>query len=196
MSETVTRAFALDELEAGDGRTIVGRCVPYDIEREVADPPEFVPYREVWRAGAFRHVVRAPNRVLLNYDHRDDLGNQVGLATELVERDDGLHAVFRAYDTTVASANTALAMVREHALRGLSIQATMHPRGTNRDGGLVERVRVAMLHHVALTATPAYDTAEVLAVRSAQPGLVDPTPPAVAETLDYLARARAKYQPS
>jgi phage head maturation protease len=68
----------------------------------------------------------------------------------------------------------------------------MHERGSREGVGCVERVRVSRLEHVALTGSPAYADAQVMAVRSAG----DPEPPgtpALEEVLDWAARAGAKY---
>jgi phage head maturation protease len=175
MSELLVRSFDADL--AGDGRTIVGRIVPFDVEATVSDPDRPVPYREVWRRGAFRHVLRAPHLVRMVYEHDDrTILNVVGHATALEERDDGLHGEFR-------------------AVGGLSVGAYMHERGS-RPGptGEVERVRVSRLAHVALTGIPAFSDAEVLAVRSGDPGASET--PALASVLDWSARARARFPAS
>lgn len=188
MSELIVRSFDA-ELETGDGRTIVGRCVPYDVETTVADAPNPVTYREVWRAGAFRHILRGAQRVKLNYEHEDrSILNVVGSAVELVEAADGLHGTFRALG---APGDQALELIRSGTVRGLSIAVRMHERGSRTSGdGLVERVRVAQLEHVALTATPAYPEAGVTAVRT---DAVPDGPSKLTEILDWLAAERARF---
>ena len=201
-TDFVQRSFAAPELETGDGRTIVGLVVPFDIESEVSDPPELggtgIPYREVWRAGAFRNVVKAPHLVRLNYEHGRELGAQIATGTELVERDDGLHATFRALESPFG--DQGLALVRSGSAVGLSIGARMHERGSRGDPrhGLVEPIRVARIEHVALTDHPAYVGAGVTAVRSALvgdkgPEFVAPVPAAdeLGQWLDWLAETRA-----
>src|SRR5262249_4309611 len=80
---TLERAYPVGTLEeSGDGRTIYGRCVPYDVEATVADRDVSghygTPYVEVCRPGMFRHALRAAHRaVLLNWQHLEDLSNQI-----------------------------------------------------------------------------------------------------------------------
>ena len=44
---TLTRTFTAELDEDGDGRTIVGRCVPFDTPATVSDPPDFREYQEL-----------------------------------------------------------------------------------------------------------------------------------------------------
>lgn len=183
----IVRSFDVD-LEATDGRTIVGRCVPYDVPSTVADPPNPVTYREVWRPGAFRHVLKAANRVRLNYEHEArNILNVVGHAVDLHEQPDGLHGTFRAVG---APGDQALELIRSGTVRGLSVAVVMHERGNRNADGMIERIRVARLDHVALTASPAYADAGVMAVRSA-PGVSHPDQ--LGEILDWTAAERARY---
>lgn len=168
----VVRNYAAP-LEAGDGRTIVGRCIPFDVPALVAEPGG-IPYREVWRAGAFRRVVRDRGHVLLNYGHRDGLLEQIGPAVELEEREDGLHGTFRALATN--SGDQALELIRSGAVTGLSVQCVVSTRHSRTlEDGTVERSLAKRLEHVALTAAPAYRDAGVTAVRSG-PELEDDVP--------------------
>lgn len=150
-------------LELGDGRTIVGRVVPYNVPALVADELG-VTYREQIAPGTFRRAVRAPNRVLLNYEHRTGILDQVARCTELVESDAGLDGVFRALDGVPG--DQALELIRSGAVTGLSVQARIPPRTSRTlDDGTIERT-LAVLEHVALVAEPAYAGAGVTAVRS------------------------------
>lgn len=161
----VVRAYAGPVELEGDGRTIVGRCIPYDLPALVCEPGG-IPYREVWRAGSFRTVVRDPGRVLLNYEHRDGLLDQIGPAVELEERaDDGLFGTFRALPS--ASGDQALELVRSGAVTGLSVAAVVSLRHSKTlEDGTVERTFAKRLEHVALTAIPAFRDAQVTTVRS------------------------------
>ncbi|NDE72004.1 MAG: hypothetical protein EB054_04805, partial [Actinobacteria bacterium] len=62
MSELYHRSFQinLEHRAGGDGRTISGIAVPYDVEQRISG--QLV---EVFRKGAFADVVRAPFRVKL-----------------------------------------------------------------------------------------------------------------------------------
>jgi len=168
------------EIES-DGRSIIGRCCPYDVVADVEDGGAL--YREVIRHGAFRKVAKAPNRVPLNFEHRTDLGSEIGRAVELEERDDGLYGTFRAHDSMLGE--HGLSIIRSGAVRGLSIAAVLHPAGSRLVDGVVER-RLLLLDHVAVTSSPSYPGAEVTTIRSGQ------ARPGIAETLARQAQLRAR----
>lgn len=190
MTERIERRYTTD-LDVSDGRTIIGRCVPYNEPALVADAGNPVPYREVIRPGAFRRSIRGARsgRFRLVYEHRDDLGNVIGPAVELVERDDGLHGTFRVLDGTLG--DHALEIVRSGTCTGLSVTALVHPEGTKVTDGLVERTLLT-LEHVALTGTPAYSGAGVTAIRS-DVGTLDLAPPSIERVLARSAELRARY---
>lgn len=177
----IERRFA-GPVEVGDGRTIVGLCAPYDVVATVEDGG--IPYQEVIRPGAFRRSTRAPNRVLLNYEHRTDLGNVIGPATDLVERENGLHGTFRVLPGALG--DLAIEIIRSGAATGLSVSAALHPQGTRIVDGVVER-RLLLLDHVAITAHASYEGAEVLALRSG------PRQDAIAAALAKNDALRARY---
>jgi HK97 family phage prohead protease len=160
----VVRAYA-GPVDVDDGRTIVGRCVPFDVPAMVAEP-DGVPYREIWRAGAFRRVCRGAGRVLLNYEHRPGLVDTIGPAVALEERDDGLYGTFRAM--AGVPGDQALELIRSGAVVGLSVQAVVPASSRRLDDGTIERTFAKRLEHVALTGTPAYRDAAVTAVRSGE----------------------------
>jgi HK97 family phage prohead protease len=157
------------ELELGDGRTIVGRLVPYGVSAEVADrlpDGSYGPiYREQHAAGSYARSARGAHRYLLDYEHERGLMNKIGRAVELDDRPDGLYGTFRAFDGAVG--DQGLELIRSGAATGLSVQARIPPRSSRTlADGTVERTR-AILESVALTSEPAYVGAGVLAVRSA-----------------------------
>ena len=115
------------------------------------------------RSGAFRRSTKAPHRTLLNYEHRTDLGNVIGPASELIERGDGLYGTFRVLPGMLG--DHAIEVIRSGACTGLSVSAALHPQGSRIVDGVVER-NLLILDHVALTASPAYDGAEITALRS------------------------------
>ena len=151
------------ELEPGDGRTVYGRVVPYDDVAEVSDDGGVTTYRESFAHGAFSRATRAPHRVELTHEHDAGLFGTVGKGVELDERDDGLYGVFRVFEGNAG--DQVLTLVREKILPGLSIVGVALSPGKRR-GGVVVRTSVA-LQAVGLCRRPAYDRAEVLAVRSA-----------------------------
>jgi len=180
---TIERRYA-GPVDVGDGRTIVGLCAPYDRVATVSDGGP--PYQEVIRAGAFRRSTKAPHRTLLNYEHRTDLGNVIGPATELVERDDGLYGTFRVLPGALG--DHALEVIRSGACTGLSVSAALHPQGSRVVDGIVER-NLLILAHVAVTASPAYDGAEVIALRSGDVLQAQ----GIRDALALNDRLRAKY---
>lgn len=201
MTDTVriVRSFAAEALEVADGRTIVGRCVPYDEVGLVADGGG-EPYREVWRAGAFRRVIRgaAAGRlpaILLNYEHRTDLANAIGRTVELDDRADGLWGTFRAHDTAIGE--QGLELVRCGAVTGLSVQAHVPTRRRVLGDGTVERSLATRLEHVAVTASPSWAGAGVTAVRSVDLDLDDDLEtPAGDEVRAWLDAARVRFTPT
>lgn len=162
MTEIVTRAFTADLELDGDGRTIVGRCVPYDMPTLVADEDNPAPYMETWRRGAFRNAVKDPPRVLFNYMHQTSVLDTLGRAASFTETDSGLDGVFRVSATRAG--DHALELVRDGTYRGLSIHAAVI-RSRHTPDGVVERHHARLLH-VALVDQPAYTDAVVTAVRS------------------------------
>lgn len=172
---TLLRSFEVDDVNV-NGRTLEVRCVPYGVVAIVRDRlpnGEMTrPYREGWDRGAFRHVTRAANRVPLvvgRHERRADPFADVGRATAFDERDDGLIGRFAVDESPFG--DHALAKVTSGQWRGVSIGAA--PRRHRDDGdphGAGVRWRtLAHLDHVLLTEHPAYEGAEVLAVREDPP---------------------------
>jgi HK97 family phage prohead protease len=171
--QTFTRATPL-ELDEGDGRTLIGRVVPYNVIADVADPPTYQPYKEQFAPGAFRAQLAAANRidVLLNYEHRQGISDIVGRGVSLDDKPDGLYGTFRML--THADGDKALELYHAGVLRGLSTEFSVRPNGSRTVDGVVTRMD-ARIGNVALcreygsgTGGPkaAYPGAEVLAVRT------------------------------
>jgi HK97 family phage prohead protease len=146
----------------GDGRTLVGRAVPYGVAAALPGGglERFLP-------GAFARQVAAVDqlaRVKLYASHTDRLNGQqpIGRTSILSERPDGLHGEWPLYNTTKAS--DALELVRSGEITGLSIgfKALSSHKGSD---GATER-QTAMLDHITLTHEPVYDGAAITAVRS------------------------------
>jgi HK97 family phage prohead protease len=156
------RDYELRDAEVGgDGRTLVLACVPFDVEALVDDGDG--PYREVFRCGAFEHVVRAPNRVELRYRHQQD-GPPYGFGVDLVEDSKYLIGAFRV--APGGQGDGLLDLVCDRQLRGVSIGFVAGVDRRTDDGGLlVERVRVKRLGEVSLTPAATWSDARVLAMR-------------------------------
>jgi HK97 family phage prohead protease len=193
----VVRTFQAEISEDGDGRTLEGLVIPYEIESTVSDPPDFRPYKESIARGAFRSVVNAPNRVLLDFEHYGALPDAVGSmgsiagtlghAVTLEERSDGLFGRFRVLKGP--DGDKALELAHEGVLGGFS--AAMRPlRSTRTPAGTMRRLKVH-LDRVSLCRQGAYEQARVMAIRSEQTfvdmkDLTKPLDPVLAASLARL----------
>lgn len=161
-NELLVRRFEEFHVREGDGRTLDGLCVPYDIPATVADPPSYQPYQEMFVKGAFARAVKAPNRVLVDFEHRTGIGNVLGHGIQFEERADGLYGTLRISEH--ADGDKALALVRNKVLAGLSVG--FKALKSRRVDGIVQRL-VVHLDRIALVREGSWEQAQVLAVRSA-----------------------------
>ena len=91
-----TRAFENMDLEVradGDGRTICGILVPYNVEQRI-----HASLTEVFRKGAFADVIRAAHRVKLLSGH-ETRKFPLGRATMLREDEGGLYGELKINNT-------------------------------------------------------------------------------------------------
>jgi hypothetical protein len=156
------------EDDGSDGRTLVGLAVPFGAELDVSDLWD--EYTEVFRRGAFKKTIREAQRPVPLLGFHDHRAPPIGVATALVETDDGLAAEFHLSRT--ARADEVLALVTDGALSGLSIgfepvqqKVTKGPTrepASARD--LVERTEVN-LREVSVCNFPAFAAAGVTGVR-------------------------------
>ena len=152
------RSYELDlEVRAeGDGRTICGICVPYNVEQRI-----HAGLTEVFLPGAFDTVTRAAHRVKLLMGH-DSKGLPLGRATTLREDSNGLYGEFRVSKTDIG--DQALELIRDGVLTNLSV-GFQPLKDNRRKDGIVERVK-AHLAEVSLVTFGAYgEKAAVAAVR-------------------------------
>lgn len=176
MSEIQHRSFQinLEHRASGDGRTISGIAVPYDIEQRISG--QLV---EVFRKGAFADVVRAPFRVKLLRGH-DAKAMPLGRATMLKETDQGLYAEMRVSQTRAG--DEVLELIKDGALDQLSI-GFMPLKNRKRDDGVIERIK-AHLAEISLVTFGAYgELATVSGVRDTE----EPTAPRLAHAREILA---------
>lgn len=157
----LSRSFELRDAEI-KGRTLELACVPFDREAWVSDHEG--EYREVFRHGAFAGVINDPRRTQLRYAHSEDLKDRLGIGLELREDAAYLHGAFRV--TQGERGDHLLDLVRSGDLAGVSVG--FMAGASRRTGDLVERLRVKQLVEVSLVDAPAYQEAEVLAVRQAR----------------------------
>jgi HK97 family phage prohead protease len=184
--DILVRTFAV-QAQAGDGRTIHVRVVPFDEVADVADPPDFKPYKEQFMPGAFARNVPHAHRIRLRSDHNalDENGGRkpgtygiVGTGKTLTETPSGYEGEFQFLDTP--DAMTARELVLNGGYDGVSAEFLPIKSGRTNDG-IVQR-QVAHLDSVALACGPAYSTATILSLREEQ--IVDesmlPPPPDLA----------------
>lgn len=146
----------------GDGRTVHGLGVPFNVVAEVDDG--LGPYQERFEYGAFaRSIAERGHKVKLIANH-DVRRFPVGRATSLEERPDGLHVAFAVAATR--DGDDVLELVRSQTVDAFSVGFS--PRRERRDGDVTVRTEVA-LREVSLTAFPAYEGAAIAGVRSAHP---------------------------
>lgn len=190
MSEVTTAEFSA-QLEIrdegdGDGRTVFGRLVPFDVVTESAGLTSAGAsrrYREVFKRGAFaKTITENRERVVIRPSHG---APPVGKFTKLEEREDGLYG--EAVVSRTVAGDEMLTLIRDGVTPDLSIEF-LPIRGKNA-GGVTERHEVA-LRGVAATYRPAYAGAEVLAIR--EDGSADPdAAPKLAAAQRVLTRLKA-----
>lgn len=162
--DAIRRTFQAQLQPSGDGRTLDLRVVPYNTVARVKDPGR-EPYDEMWANGCFDNQINAANRVLVNFEHEDGFQNVVGRGVELRSESMALDGTFRILQGP--DGDKALELINEKVLTGVSLEAI--PLRSERIDGVVRRVK-ARLVNVALCRFPAYEGAQVLAVREAPDG--------------------------
>lgn len=155
-----------DDLEVrdADGRhELVGIAVPYDRVTDLTPGRR----KEKFVNGAFASVVTAPAKIRL-VDENHSIGRRpAGVAVSFEERagaKPGLYGRWRFYDTPEGRA--AFENAREGTYGGLSIGFAV-PAGGDQVVAGIREIRQARLHHVSLVDVPAYEDAQILAVRTA-----------------------------
>lgn len=154
-----TRAYEteLEIRKDGDGRTIAGIVVPYDVEQKIHHS-----LTEVFRRGAFSRVIPNAHRVKLLVSH-DAQALPIGRATLLKEEAGGLYGEFRV--SKGSRSDDILELVRDGALSEFSI-GFQPLKDNRRPDGVIERLS-AHLAEVSLVTFGAYGAAaQVAAVRN------------------------------
>jgi len=197
MSEQAPRTATLIRSIAEYGvdypkRTIELVVMPYDTETTVDQPYGRMVIESV-AAGAFSGIQRRADRIRVNRDH--DLQRTVGRTMALhPSRDEGLVAEIRIAKTPLGDETLSLAddgcLDASAAVRRLD-----NGMEWTRDRSRV-RLTKLWLEHIAMTPDPAYETANVLAVRNrievpapaARPNLDRIRAEILAERYDSLSR--------
>lgn len=166
-TDLLTRAFDAElNLRStgggGDGRTVFGRAVPYNVPQFIYDglTEEFV-------SGAFDHQLRAANRVRAAREHVQLGGVLIGAARSLRDEPDGLY--FEARVSKTPAGDETLELINDKALRQVSIGFRERPHGNRRTANNVIQRTAADLFEIAFVMDGAYgEDAEVAGVRSRQ----------------------------
>jgi HK97 family phage prohead protease len=163
-----TYEVAMELRADGDGRTVLGRAVPYGQTAEINGGRA----RERFMMGAFARQIASGRdtiqRVKLHTSHNGrlagDLATQVGRTVHLAEQQDGLHGAWEIYKTPAG--DHALHLVATGEVTGLSIGFKAVDGGTVKSADGAFEQRAVHLDHVALTNEPTYAGALVTSVRS------------------------------
>lgn len=160
-------------------RTIELIVTPYETETLVEHQGRMV--TEVFSRGAYDGIERRANRIRVNRDHQRE--RTVGRALSLhPSRTEGLVAELRIAQTPLGDETLTLA---DEGI--LDASAGYLPMAGGEKWETRNRVRVsrAWLGHIALTPDPAYEDANVLAVRNA-PSPIEPGERVATPNLDQV----------
>lgn len=164
MSELIIDRAAAPLEATGDGWTVEGLAVPYDVPQEVSDDGGASTYWEAFAHGAYsRDAAKGGRWVNLMVGHNGDDGDRyLGRLVDIREERAGLMCAFR-LDRSHPQAEQA----RAGELRGWSVSTHVYRSRGNVDyaGRRVVVREVCGLSHVAATATPQYAGAGVTVAR-------------------------------
>ncbi len=144
-----TRTFQVELDGDLEDRTVIGRAVPYNTPTDVGG------YKESFQRGAFGAVKK--NLPLL-YQHNEP----VGKITATRDADDGLHIAARISQTP--RGEEVLTLLRDGVLDSFSVGFQPKQSKRSEDGTVVRTG--AVLREVSVVTFPAYEGAQVAAVRS------------------------------
>jgi phage head maturation protease len=141
-------------------------AAPYDEEAVVMWRGE--PWRELFERGAWDGIEKRPNRVKVNREH--DKSRTVGKIVNFwPSRDEGLVGQARIAMTPLGDETLALA---DDECLGASVGYAAPGRYVDLDKRVrpgLRRVKRAFMDHLSFVSDPTWETAAVLAVRSATP---------------------------
>jgi uncharacterized protein len=146
----------------GDGRTLAGVLLPWNVEARVVDRGRMVV--ETFERGALADAT--PGRIPLTAPHpKDSQQLPIGVTLSIEERDDAAWGEWHVSDTAIG--NEVLELARDQVPLGLSVGFAEVPGGSrwSPDRQRVARTR-ALLDHVAIVRVPAFAGAGVVGVRT------------------------------
>lgn len=159
----------LEVRTSGDGRTVFGIAVPYNVPMRIDEDliEEFAP-------GVVNAQLRAANRVRFSREHVELGGIQIGRLTEMRDDTAGLYVEMRAAKTPLG--DQTLEEIREGILTDLSVAFWPVPNGNQlrrTAQGLITRRLSVRLDEVAITTEGAYGSHAVAqGLRSLQSGSI------------------------
>ena len=155
------RTAAIGNIDAEE-RIVTMIAIPYGQETSVPFRGEI--WNEVVERGAFSGIENSTHTYRVNRDH--DKRRLVGKIVKYYpEREEGL--VVDAYISKTELGDETLQLAKDGIL-GASVGMAIRPSDQlldRRDGSRTRRIKRAFLDHLALVPDPAYQGAEVLAVR-------------------------------
>ena len=166
--------------------------VPYDEWTPIVDP-DGKAVEECVAPGAFGSFIRTrADKFLVNLEH--DLNHRVGRCQKLDP--DSPRGLIADVKIRRGAEGDQILDDAEDGMLGASIGMGVYPRDMQWLTRTRRRIVKAFLDHIALTWTPAYAVAGVLAVRSAPATVAVPPAPSLTPHLDAirLAELRDKYR--
>jgi HK97 family phage prohead protease len=191
VSELIIDRAAAPLEATGDGWTVEGLAVPYDVPHEVSDDGGASTYWEAFAHGAYsRDAAKGGRWVNLMLGHSGDDGDRyLGRCVSIREERAGLFCAFR-IDRSHPQAEQA----RAGELRGWSVSTRVYRSRANVDfaGRRVTVREVCGLSHVAATAHPQYAGAGVQVAREHELIIAPSGTPRADELRAYLDSLRKR----
>lgn len=191
MSELIIERAATPLETTGDGWTVEGLAVPYDVPHEVSDDGGASTYWEAFAHGAYtRDAAKGGRWVNLMVGHTGDEGDRyLGRCVSIREERAGLMCAFR-IDRSHPQAEQA----RAGELTGWSVSTRVYRSRANVDyaGRRVTVREVCGLSHVAATPTPQYAGAGVMVAREHELIVAPSGTPRADAVREYLAGLRVR----
>lgn len=191
MSELIIERAATPLETTGDGWTVEGLAVPYDVPHEVSDDGGASTYWEAFAHGAYtRDAAKGGRWVNLMVGHTGDEGDRyLGRCVSIREERAGLMCAFR-IDRSHPQAEQA----RAGELTGWSVSTRVYRSRANVDyaGRRVTVREVCGLSHVAATPTPQYAGAGVMVARDHELIVAPSGTPRADAVREYLAGLRVR----
>jgi HK97 family phage prohead protease len=191
MSELIIERAAAPLETIGDGWTVEGLAVPYDVPHEVSDDGGASTYWEAFAHGAYsRDAAKGGLWVNLMLGHAGDEGDRyLGRCVGLREERAGLMCTFR-----INRSHPQAEQARAGELRGWSVSTRVYRSRANVDfaGRRVTVRELCGLSHVAATAQPQYSGAGVMVAREHELVIAPSGTPRLDELRGYLDTLKSR----